>query len=137
MKEWKPILIKNYKVKKFMINWGTMCTTYIDRGCCSVTKLCLTLCNLTDCSTSDFPGFHCLPEFAQIHVHWVMLSNHLTFCLPLLLCLQIFPSMRVVSNESALHNRWPKYWSFSFSISPSNEHSGLTSFGQLASWISL
>ena len=58
----------------------------------------------------------------------VMSSNHLMLCHPLLLLSPIFPSIRVFSNESALHIRWPKYWSFSFSISPSNEHSGLISF---------
>ena len=58
----------------------------------------------------------------------VMPSNHLILCNPLLLSPSIFPSMRVFSNESALHIRWPKYWSFSFSISPSNEYPGLISF---------
>ena len=58
----------------------------------------------------------------------VMLSNHLILCHPLLLALSIFPSIKVLSNESVLHIRWPKYWSFSFSISPSNEHPGLISF---------
>ena len=58
----------------------------------------------------------------------VMPSNHLILCCPLLLLLSIFPSSRVFSNESALHIRWPKYWSFSFNISPSNEHPGLISF---------
>ena len=58
----------------------------------------------------------------------VMPSNHLILCCPLLLSPSIFPSIRVFSNESALHIRWPKYWSFSFSISPSNEHPGLISF---------
>ena len=58
----------------------------------------------------------------------VMPSNHLILCHPLLLPPSIFPSIRVFSNESALHIRWPKYWSFSFSISPSNEHPGLISF---------
>ena len=57
-----------------------------------------------------------------------MPSNHLILCCPLLLLLSIFPSIRVFSNESALHIRWPKYWSFSFSISPSNEYPGLISF---------
>ena len=56
-----------------------------------------------------------------------MPSNHLILCRPLLLLPSIFPSIRVFSNESALHIRWPKYWSFSFNISPSNEHSGLIS----------
>ncbi|CAM9985730.1 unnamed protein product [Rangifer tarandus platyrhynchus] len=58
----------------------------------------------------------------------MMLSNHLILCRPLLGLPSIFPNIRVFSNESALHIRWPKYWSFSFSISPSNEHSGLISF---------
>ena len=59
----------------------------------------------------------------------VMSSNHLILCRPLLLLTSIFPSIRVFSNESALRIRWPKYWSFTFSISPSNEYSGLISFG--------
>ena len=58
----------------------------------------------------------------------VMPSNHLILCRPLLLLLSIFPSIRVFSNESVLHISWPKYWSFSFNISPSNEYSGLMSF---------
>ena len=58
----------------------------------------------------------------------VMPSNHIILCRPLLLPPSIFPSIRVFSDESILHIRWPKYWSFSFSISPSSEHSGLISF---------
>ena len=70
-----------------------------------------------------------LPGYTQIHVHRVGdASNHLILCHSLLLLRSIFPSIRVFSNESLLHIRWPKYWSFSFSISPSNEHSGLISF---------
>ena len=65
----------------------------------------------------------------------VMPSNHLILCCPLLLLLSIFPSIRVFSNESVLHIRWPKHWSFSFSISPSNEYSGLISFG--IDWLDL
>ena len=67
-----------------------------------------------------------LLKFMSIEL--VMLSNHLILCRPLLLPPSMFPSIRVFSNESVLHIRWPKYWSFSFSISPSNEYSGLTSF---------
>ena len=63
-----------------------------------------------------------------IFVESVMPSNHLILCRPFLLLPSIFPSIRVFSNDSALHIRWPKYWSFSFSIIPSNEHSGLISF---------
>ena len=76
-----------------------------------------------------FPVLHYLPEFAQTHVHRV--SDAIQPSHPLssfLLLSSIFPSMRVFSNELALHIRWPKYWSFSFSISPSNEYSGLISF---------
>ena len=62
-------------------------------------------------------------------IELVMPSNHLILCHPLLRPPSIFPSIRVFSNESVLHIRWPKYWSFSFSISPSNEYSGLISFG--------
>ena len=64
----------------------------------------------------------------------VMLSNHLTLCCPLLLLPSIFPNIRVFSNESVLCIRWPNYWSFGFSISPSNEYSGLFSLGWIA-WI--
>ena len=68
-------------------------------------------------------------EFTQTHVHEsVMPSNHFILCHPLLLLPSIFPSSRVFSNESVLRIRWPKYWSYSFSISPSNEYSGLISF---------
>ena len=66
--------------------------------------------------------------FKLMSIELVMPSNHLILCHPLLLLPSIFPSIRVSSNESALHIGWPKYWSFSFSISPSNEYSGLISF---------
>ena len=66
--------------------------------------------------------------FKLMSIESVMPSIHLVFCHPLLLLPSIFPSIRVFSNESALHIRWPKYWSFSFSISPSSEYSGLISF---------
>ena len=83
-----------------------------------------------DCNMSGLPVLHYLLEFAQTHVHWVgELSNHLILCHPLLIFLpSIFSSTRVFSNELALHIRWPKYWSFSFSISPCNEYSGVISF---------
>ena len=82
-----------------------------------------------DCSTQGFPVLYHLPEPAQTHViESLMSSSHLVLCCPLLLLPSIFPSIRVFSNELALHIRWPKYWSFSFSISPSSEYSGLISF---------
>ena len=82
-----------------------------------------------DHSTPVLPVHHhsqSLPKLMSIES--VMPSNHLILCSPLLLLPSIFPSIRIFSNESALHIRWPNYWSFSFSISPSNEHSGLISF---------
>ena len=66
--------------------------------------------------------------FKLMSIQLVMPSNHLILCRPLFLLPLIFPRVRVFSSESALHNRWPKYWSFSFSISPSNEYSGLIFF---------
>jgi len=88
-----------------------------------------TLCDPTDCSMPGFPVHHQLLELAQTHVHCV--SNAIQPSHPLsspLLQPSIFPSIRIFSNESALRIRWPKYWSFSFSSSPSNEYSGLISF---------
>ena len=82
-----------------------------------------------DCS---MPGFPVHPIFQNLlklmSIELVMPYNHLVFCCPLYLLPSIFPSIRVFSNELALCIRWPKYWSFSFSISPSNEYSGLISF---------
>ena len=80
-----------------------------------------------NCSRPGLPVRHQLPEFTQTHES-VIPSNHLILCCPLLFLPSTFPSIRVFSNESALHIRWPKYWSFSFNISPSNEHPGLISF---------
>ena len=95
----------------------------------SVTQSCPTLCDPTNCSTPGLPVHHQLPESTQTHVHRVddaiQPSHPLS---PLLLLPSIFPSVRVFSNESALCISWPKYWSFSFNISPSNEHPGLISF---------
>ena len=92
--------------------------------CCSVAHSCPTLCDLVDCSMPGFHIMHYLLEFAQTHIlsQWLAISFSVA---PLLLLLSIFPRIRVFSNELALHIRWPKYWSFSFSTSPSN--SGLIS----------
>ena len=97
----------------------------------SVARLCLTLCDPMDCSMPGFPIHHQLPELAQTHVHRVgdiIQLSHLILCRPLLLLPSIFPSLMVFSKESVLCIRWPNYWSFSFSISPSNEYLGLISF---------
>ena len=80
-------------------------------------------------STLSLPVHHQLPESTQtMSIESVMPSSHLILCRSLLLLPSIFPSIRVFSNESTLRMRWPKYWSFSFNISPSNKHSGLISF---------
>ena len=86
-----------------------------------------------DCSMPGLPVHHQLPESTQTHVHWVSDAFQPFHCLlspshPFLLLHSIFPSIRVSSNESVLPIRWPKYWSISFRISPSNEYSGLISF---------
>ena len=94
----------------------------------SVAKLCLPLCDPMNRSTPGFPVHQQLPDFPKLmFIESVRPSSHLILCPPLLLP-PIPPSIRVFSNESTLHVRWPKYWSFSFSISPSNEHPGLISF---------
>ena len=93
--------------------------------CCSVTKLCLILCDPMDCSTPGFPVLHQLPELLKfMPIELVMPSNHPILCWPLLLLSSIFPNIRVFSIKSVLHISWPRYWSFSFS----NEYSGLISF---------
>ena len=88
-----------------------------------------TLCDPMNRSTPGLSIHQQLLEFTQtMSIESVMPSNHLILCHPLLLLPSIFPSIRVFSNESALRTRWPKYWSFSFNISPSNEYPGLISF---------
>ena len=94
----------------------------------SVAQSCLTICDPMDCSTPGLPAHHQLPQFTQTQVHLVgdaIQPSHplSSFLLPP----SIFPSIRVFSSESVLHIRWPKYWSFRFKISPSNEYSGLIS----------
>ena len=95
----------------------------------SVTQSCPTLCDPMSLSTPGLPVHHQLPEFTQTHVHRagdaIQPSHPLS---PLLLLPPVPPRIRVFSNESTLCMRWPKYWSFSFSISPSKEHPGLISF---------
>ena len=95
----------------------------------SVTWSCLTLCDPIDCSTPNFPVHHQLLSLLKLmSITSVIPANHLIVCHPLLLSPSIFPDIRVFSNEPVLPIRWPKYWSFRFSNSPSNEYSGLTSF---------
>ena len=95
----------------------------------SVAQLCPTLCNPMNCSMPDSLSItNSWSLLKLMSIELVMPSNHLILCRPLLLLPSIFPSIRVFANESVLPNRWPKYWSFSFNISPSNEHPGLISF---------
>ena len=94
---------------------------------CSITHLCLSVYDPIVCSTPGFPVLHHLPELAQTHLHWV--SDAIESSHPLLSPLpSVFPSIMVFSNEPAHCIRWPKYWNFSFSNSPSNEYSGPISF---------
>ena len=95
----------------------------------SVAQSCLTLCHLTNHSRPGFRVHYQLLEFTQTHVHWVVMpSSHLDLCRPIFLLPPIPSSIRVFSSESTLCMRWPEYWSFSFSTSPSNKHPGLISF---------
>ena len=131
----------NFKVRSLSENSGKQCldkwpVEVWDNKCVlfsvqfsSVAQACLTLCDPMHCSMPGFPVHNQLPQLAQTHVHWVGHSiHHLILSSALLLLPSIFPSIRVFSNESALRIRWPKNWSFSFSINPSNEYSGLISF---------
>ena len=102
----------------------------------SVAQSCLTLCDPTDCSTPGFPVYHQLLSLLKLmSIESVMPSNHCICCCPLLLLPSIFLRIRVFSNEPVLLIRWPKNWSFSFSISPSNEYSGLISIN--SEWFDL
>ena len=94
----------------------------------SVTQSCPILCDPMNRSMPGLAVHHQLPESPQtMSIQSLMPSKNLILCRPLLLLPSIFPSIRVFSNESALHIRWPKYWSLGLSISPSNEHPGLIS----------
>ena len=97
--------------------------------CCSVIQLCLNLCDTMDCSTPGVPIITNSQSLLRLtSIESGMPSNPLILCRPLLLLPSVFPSIRVFSNESVPHIRWPEYWSFSFSISPSKEYSRLISF---------
>ena len=110
--------------------WGTAhCEYHMGLCCFSAAKSCLTLCDPWTTAHKVSLSFTISLSLVKLKsIESVMPSNHLILCCPLLLLSSIFPSIRVFSNEWALCNRWPKYWSFSFSTSPSNEYLGLTSF---------
>ena len=115
--------------------WSSPFTKYLFLLMCyilqfsSVVQSCQTLCNPMDYSTPDVPAYHQLPELTKTHVYWVgdaiQPSHPLSSSSPPAFNLS---QHRVFSNESFLRIRWPKYWSFSFNISPSSEYSGLISF---------
>ena len=105
--------------------WSSSCSVQFS----SVAQSCLNTCDPMECSTPGFPVHHQSQSLLKLmSIELVMPSNHLILCHPLLLLPSFFPSIRVFSDESVLHIRWPKYWSFSFSISPSNEYSRLITF---------
>ena len=115
------------KKKQYKFVWirKDMQVTYNTHICvfCSVTNLCLTICDPVDCNMPDFP-VHYLPELLKLKsVLLKMPSKELILSHPLLLMSSIFPSIRIFSNELAFYIRWPKYWSFSFSMSPPSEYS--------------
>ena len=120
----KPNLLYHFKMNLWII-WNKATSVQFS----SVPQSCLTLCNPIDRST---PGLLSVTNSQSLlkflSIESVMPSKHLILCHPLLLPPSIFPSIRVFSNESPLLMRWPKYWSFSFSIGLSNEHPGLISF---------
>ena len=109
--------------------------TCILKLCAATTEACVprACCDPMDCTMPGFPVHHHLLEPPQTHVHCV--SDAIQLSRPLLFPPSIFPSVRIFSNESALRIRWPKYWSFSFSINPFNEYSGLISFR--INWLNL
>ena len=124
---WSQSYFKSWK----MILWK--CFTQFG----PVAQACPSLCDPMNCSTPGLPVHHQLSEFTQVmSIELVMPPSHLILCCPLLLLPPIPPNIRVFSNESNLHMRWPKYWSFSFSISPSKEIPGLIS-SKWTGWISL
>ena len=123
----KTIALTRWKfVDKFVSAFYMLSAAAAAAAAAKLLQLCPTLCNAMNCSMPghlSITNSQSLPKL--MFIESVMPSNHIIFCHPLLLLLSIFPSIRVFSNESAHHIRWPEYWSFSFSISP---HPGLISF---------
>ena len=118
----------HFNILAWRIPWTEESGGLQSMGFSSVAQSCPALCDPMNHSTPGLPVHHQLPSLPKpMSIESVMPSNHLILCCPLLLP-SIFSNIRVFSNESALHIRWPKYWSFSFNISPSNEHLGLISF---------
>ena len=122
------ILLKEHQVLCFLSPDVMKCPTHWGENQFSSIQSHLTVCVPIDYSMPGFPVHHQLPEFTQTRVHWVGDVIQPSHPRPLLLPPSIFPSIRVFSSESVLRIRWPKYWSFNFRISPSNEYSGLIYF---------
>ena len=119
-----PQICNTHKHKDLSFHFKILAMNHVQFS--SFSQSCLTPCNPMDCSTPGLPVHHQLPELTPTYVHRIgeaIQPSH-PLSSPLLLS-SIFPSIRVFSNESALRIRWPKYWSFSFNISPSSEHPGL------------
>ena len=111
------------------LKYSSPCEMSLDLQFSSVAQSCPTLCDpMTAARQASLSITHSQSPPKPMSIDLVIPSNHLILCYPLLLLPPIPPSIRVFSNESALHIRWPKYWSCSFNISPSNEHPGLISF---------
>ena len=128
MEDWMASLSHNLKKNKQHTWWWTKTQSFSPRQalnfciqlcCCLVAQLCVTLCGPMDCSTPGFPVLHISQSFLEpTSIESLMPSNHLIPCRPLLLLPSTISSIRIFSNELTLCIRWPKYWSFSFSISP-------------------
>ena len=115
-------IIQNSNPKSSKSGHSSVCPVFSSVHFSSVTQSCPSLCNPMNPSTPGLPVHHQLQSSLRLtSIESVMLSSHLILCHLLLLLPPIPPSLRVFSNESTLHMRWPKYWSFSFSISPSKE----------------
>ena len=125
--------VSQFFYEKLSPNWTKTQDQAENKRCCcccwSITKSCLTLCDLINCSMPGFPVLHYLLAFAQTHIHWVddAIQPSCPLC-PLFLLPSIFPSLRVFSSELALCIRWSEYWNFSLRISPSSEYLELISF---------
>ena len=133
-----PVVIYKYTLKNCLTECSLILFTkyWYFCCCCSVTKKCLTLCNPMDCSMPVLPAPHYLKEFAQVHIHWISDAFKPSHPLPPSSPFAFNVSqLQGLTNESAVCIRWWKCWSFSFSISPSNEYSGMISFRIDCIWI--
>ena len=125
-----------YALYAFLYNFMTQVYVHVSFQPSSVAQSCLTFSNpMNHRCQASLSITNSLSLLKLMSIQPVMPSNHLILCHPLLLLPSIFPSIRVFSNESALHIRWPKYWSFNFNISPSNKLPGLISFNM--GWLDL